>query len=263
MGVAATDRFCHCYIVNNSGKRVSRKFSMTKYGREEALRLAMKWRRDNELKIHGYSVIPEDSVQRTFKHKQSMREAADLKRLKKQAAVEYQQNKIRELAEQKEKYQKMSGKYIYRIDGLDSGHGWLLRIEIHEKILCDMIFRDSRYGSIDEALRQAKRERQKQLVLHTLPYARGRRFSKILRSTNNTGVTGVCRTDFHYYCYIPIEPGKTKTRKFSIDKYGEKTAFRLAVEWRQEKEIEVYGDTILTTEKINEIFSKKGWVQPV
>lgn len=257
MGVAATDGFCHSYIVNDSGKRVSRKFSITKYGQEEALRLAIKWRRDKELNIHGYSVIPEEYVQRKFKHKQSVREAANLKRLKKLAAIEYQQNKIKELAEQKEKYQKMAGKYIYRIDGLDSGHGWLLRIEFQSELLCDKLFRDSQYGSAHKALRSAKKERENQLKLHNIPYARGRRFSKALRSTNSTGVTGVCRTDFYYHCYIPLKPNKTKTRKFSINKYGEELAFQLAVEWRQGKEIEIYGGTVLTDEKVRQLFLRE------
>jgi hypothetical protein len=256
-GVAVTDNFYHSYIVNDSGKRISRKFSIAKYGRNEALRLGIKYRRDNELKIHGYSVIPEKLVHKKLKHTQSIREAADIKRLKEMAALEYRQNKEKEFAKQKEKYKKKAGKYIYRIDGLDSGHGWLLRIEFKNGMLCDEFFRDSRYGSASSALRYAKEERERQLSLHNVPYARGRRFSKALRSTNSTGVTGVCRSNCYYHCFIPLKPNKTKTKKFSINKYGEELAFRLAVEWRQIKEIEVYGGTILTDQRVNEIFIRK------
>jgi hypothetical protein len=261
VGVAFTDRFCHSYIVNDLGKRLSRKFSIAKYGKDEALRLAIKWRRENELKIHGYSVIPKKLIREKIAHRQSIEKAETKRQLKKLAAIKYRQNKIREFAEQKQIYQKKAGKYIYRIDGLDSGHGWLLRIEFQNELLCNKLFRDSQYGSVREALRQAKKERKYQLKLHNIPYAGGRRFSKALRSTNCTGVTGVCRSNFFYHSYISLEPNKTKTRKFSINKYGDKLAFQLAVEWRQSKEIEVYGGTVLTDQKIDEIFAKMNQTQ--
>ncbi len=252
-GVAVTDRFCHCYIVNDSGRRSSKKFSTARYGRDEALRLAIQWRRDNELKIHGYSVIPEQLIQRNVWHEKSTREAESIRQLLKLAAAEHRQNTQRELAQRKRNLQKTAGKYIYRIDDLDAGHGWLLRIEMQKELLCDMFFRDSRYGSADEALQSARTEREHQLRLHDLPYARGRRFSKGLRSTNSTGVTGLCRSASYYHCYIPVTPNKRKTRKISINKYGEKLAFRMAMEWRQEMEIEVYGDTVLTDQRMKEI----------
>ena len=256
-GVALTDSFCHSYIVNDTGRRVSKKFSVAKYGRFEALRLAIKWRRDNELEIHGYSVIPEELVWRDNRHKESVREACSMKALKKCAALESRENIQKELAERKKTYQKNAGKYIYRIDDLDAGHGWLLRIEMKKELVFNILFRDSRYGSVDEALRHAKNEREKQLKLLDLPYAKGRRFSKKLRSTNSTGVTGICRSGFYYHCYIPVEPNKRKTKKFSVDKYGEMVAFALAMEWRQQKEIEVYGGTVLTDQRIDEILRRE------
>jgi AP2 domain len=248
-GVALTDSFCHCYIVNDSGKRFSKKFSVAKYGKYEALRLAIKWRRDNELKIHGYSVVKEELIHQNSKHRQSSREAESMKLFKKQAAAEYRENKLRELATQKKNFQKMAGKFIYRIDDLDSGHGWLLRIEIQKKLLFDGLFRDKKYGSAHDALQRAQEERETQLRIHNIPYANGRRFSQTLRSTNRTGVTGVCRSAYYYYCYIPVQPNKTKTRKISIDKYGEELAFRMAVEWRKDMEAQVYGDTVQKTVK--------------
>ncbi len=252
-GVAVTDSFCHCYIVNDSGRRSSKKFSIARYGRDEALRLAIQWRRDNELKIHGYSVIPEQLTQRNDRHEKSTREAESIRQLLKLAAAEHRQNTQSDLAQRKRNLQKTAGKYIYRIDDLDAGHGWLLRIEMQKELLCDMFFRDSRYGSADDALQSARMERENQLRLHDLPYARGRRFSKGLRSTNSTGVTGLCRSASYYHCYIPVTPNKRKTRKISINKYGEKMAFRMAMEWRQEMEIEVYGDTVLTDQRMKEI----------
>jgi hypothetical protein len=256
-GVAVTDGFCHSYIVNATGKRISRKFSITKYGKSEALRLAIKWRRDNELDIHGYSVIPEKFIQKTSQHEQSARDAANIKQQKKLSATERRENEKRALAQRKRVYKRMAGKYIYRIDDLDLGHGWLLRIETQKETLCSVLFRDSRYGSADDALQQAKNERENQLMHHNIPYANGRRFSKKLRSTNRTGVTGICRSNSYYHCYIPLKPNKRKVRKISIDKYGEKLAFRMAVEWRQKMELDVYGGTVLSNQQTDELVFRK------
>lgn len=250
-GVAITDSFCHSYIVNDSGKRLSRKYSLAKYGKDEALRLAIKWRRDNELKLHGYSVISAALIHQKFKHIQSARKANRAAQLKKLAALEDRKIKQREFAQRKEKYQKMAEKYIYRIDDLDLGHGWLLRIEIGKEVVCNMNFRDSRYGSAQDALYYAQNERANQLTLHNIPHARGRRFSKIIRSTNSTGVTGTCLSGPYYHSYISTLPQKRKSRKFSINKYGEELAFQMAVEWRQKMENEIYGATAPTVNQNN------------
>lgn len=256
-GVFVNDKNCYSYIVNDSARRISKKFSVAKYGRHEALRLAIEWRRDHELKIHRYSVIPESLVRKNFKHKQSSRQARRVERLKKRKALEQRENVKRELALRKKDYRKASGKFIYRIDDLQMGHGWLLRVEINKEPLCQKSFRDNQYGSPQNALVEAQKEREKILKMHNIPYAEGRHFSKKIRSTNSTGVTGICRTDFYYHCYIPIQPNKRKTRKISIARYGEDLAFRLAVEWRREKEVEVYGGTMLTDNQVEEILKNR------
>jgi len=46
-------------------------------------------------------------------------------------------------------------------------------------------------------------------------------------------------------------------RKFSLNKYGKALAFQLAVEWRRDKELEVYGGTILTDERIKNVIQNK------
>jgi hypothetical protein len=236
---------------------MSKKFSVAKYGRYEALRLAIKWRRDQELEIHGYSVIPASLVRENIKHKQSRRKAEITERSKKRAALEHRENIKRELALRKKGYQKTAGKFIYRIDDLMMGHGWLLRIEMNEEFIYQMSFRDSEYGSPRIGLIEAQRKRDTLLKMHNIPYAEGRRFSKKIRATNSTGVPGVCRSGFHYHCYIPLLPNKRKTRKISIVTYGEKLAFQMAVEWRREMETEVYGGTVLTDKEVEEIFKRK------
>ncbi len=240
-GVAITDGFCHSYIVGDSGRRKSRKFSVAKYGEDEALRLAIKWRRDHELKIHGYSVIPASLVRRNFKHRQSSHKANLMERGKKMAILENRQKQQEVFTQRKKEYHNTTGKYIYRVDDLVAGHGWLLRIEFGKELVCNLIFRDSRYGSASDALRHAQKERERQLTLHNIPCAEGRRFRKKLHVANSSGVTGVSLSGGYYHCYIPIEPNVTKRRKFSVNRYGEKVAFQLAVEWRKEMETEVYG----------------------
>lgn len=178
-------------------------------------------------------------------------------RSKKRAALEHRENIKRELALRKKGYQKTAGKFIYRIDDLMMGHGWLLRIEMNEEFIYQMSFRDSEYGSPRIGLIEAQRKRDTLLKMHNIPYAEGRRFSKKIRATNSTGVPGVCRSGFHYHCYIPLLPNKRKTRKISITTYGEKLAFQMAVEWRREMETEVYGGTVLTDKEVEEIFKRK------
>lgn len=239
-GVSVLDNFCYSYIAVGSGKRKSKKFSVSKYGKAEALRLAIKWRRDNELEIHGYSIIPAELTRRSFKHKQSVLKANLAARNKKNAALENRQKQQQVLEQKKKEYQDLAGKYIYRIDDLDAGHGWLLKIQIGGEIICDRIFRDNRYGTASNALENAKEEKKRYLKLLDMPHAEGRRFRKKLHVANTSGVNGVSLSGGYYHSYIPVEPNKTKRRKFSINKYSEKLAFQLAVEWRKEMEAEVY-----------------------
>lgn len=255
-GVGVDANFYYSYIVDEAGRRISKKFSFTRYGKDEACRLAIKWRRDQELRIHGYTVIPKDIIRKEDRHRQSVRRAKAIKSLKRMAVLKNRRAMVREFEKKKREYQKLAGKFIYRIDDINIGHGWLLRIEVQGEILFDGIFRDRIYGSPEKSLEKAQGERKRQLALRAIPYARGRRFIKVPRSTNSTGVTGVCRTDSHYLSFIPTELNRTKRRKFSIARYGEMTAFRLAIEWRREKEIEVYGDTVLTDERIDQILNR-------
>ncbi|MFH0782899.1 MAG: AP2/ERF family transcription factor [Pseudomonadota bacterium] len=239
-GVSASDSFCYSYIVVDSGKRKSKKFSVTKYGKAEALRLAIKWRRDNELRIHGYSVIPAELARRNFKHKQSVLKANLAARNKKKVALENRQKTQQVFEQRKKECQNITEKYIYRVDDLEAGHGWQLKIQIGDVVVYDRVFRDNRYGTTSDAFKTAKEEKKRQLKLHNMPYAEGRRYRKKLHVANTSGVNGVSMSGGYYYSYIPVEPNKTKRRKFSINKYSEKLAFQLAVEWRKEMEAKIY-----------------------
>jgi hypothetical protein len=239
-GVSALESYCYGYIAIGSGKRKSKKFSVKKYGQAEALRLAIKWRRENELRIHGHSIIPVELTRRNFKHKQSILKANVEAQTKKKAVLENRQKAQQAFEQRKKEFQSIAGKYIYRVDDLDSGHGWHLKIQIGDEVICNRMFRDNRYGTAANALKIAKEEKKRHLELHKLPHAEGRRFRKKLHVANTSGVNGVSLSGEYYHSYISVEPNKTKRRKFSVNKYGEKLAFQLAVEWRKEMEAEVY-----------------------
>ena len=100
-------------------------------------------------------------------------------------------------------------------------------------------FSDGVYGGKTHALRAARAFRDELLVSH-LPMTRAE-YAAIRRKNNRSGVPGVHRrgSDDQTVLGKPVEPaywiafwtmpdGKRAIRKFSIGKYGEKTAFEHA-----------------------------------
>ena len=65
--------------------------------------------------------------------------------------------------------------------------------------------------------------------------------NRSIAKNNTTGKTGVSKvvkiTDVKYYARISTDDGKI-SKTFSVNKYGNDEAFRMAVEWRISKEIE-------------------------
>lgn len=126
-----------------------------------------------------------------LQHKQSILKANLAIRKKKKATLENRQ-KQQQVCEQREKeYQNLAGKYIYRIDDFDAGHGWLLKIQIGDEVICDRIFRDNQHGTASNALKIAQEEKKRHLNLLDMPHAEGRRFRKKLHVANTSGVNGV------------------------------------------------------------------------
>lgn len=144
-------------------------------------------------------------------------------------------------------------KGISRIDS-GSTHGWFVRGYRNGKTY-SKLFSDLKCGGKRKALQMAREYRDK---LHEdlekiPPKPRARRI--VFRdSRNTTGVLGVCRTkkkgpngtvnECYSVSWRP-EPGVQKCTSFSIRKYGDKKAFRLAVEHRRKMLRQIYGASVL------------------
>lgn len=145
-----------------------------------------------------------------------------------------------------------NNKGISRIDR-GSTHGWFVRGYKNGKIY-SRLFSDAKLGGGDKALALARTYRD---TLHAelakiAPAPRARRIA-YRDCRNTTGVIGVCRTskkgpngtisEVYSVTWRP-EPGVQKCTSFSIKKYGEKEAFRLAVAHRREMLRTIYGPGI-------------------
>ncbi len=144
-------------------------------------------------------------------------------------------------------------KGISRIDS-GSTHGWFVRGYRNGKTY-SRLFSDLKCGGKRKALRQA-REYRDQLHddLAKIPQKPRARRIVFRDSRNTTGVLGVCRTakkganGLLNECYSVSwrpEPGVQKCTSYSIRKYGEKQAFRLAVAHRKRVLKEIYGPSVL------------------
>ena len=116
------------------------------------------------------------------------------------------------------------------------------------------LFSDRKCGGKRKAQKEARQFRdelyEKLAQIPTKP--RGRRI--VYRdSRNTTGVLGVCRTakrspsgtinEFYSVSWRP-SPGEQKATSFSIRKYGEEKAFKLAVALRRKMLREIHGPGI-------------------
>ncbi len=136
---------------------------------------------------------------------------------------------------------KQQAKGISRIDS-GSTHGWFVRGYRNGKTY-SRLFSDLKYGGREAAgeAAQAYREELYQ-KLETIPRKPRARRVVTRDARNRTGVIGVCKTikkspkGVPHACYsVSWRPqrGIQKCTSFSIRKYGEEEAFRLAVEHRQ------------------------------
>ncbi|MCX5814258.1 MAG: AP2/ERF family transcription factor [Proteobacteria bacterium] len=132
---------------------------------------------------------------------------------------------------------------ITRIDNDKSHtHSWVVTISRKNKKYFGS-FSDATYESKKKALAAAKKYRDEILSLYdplTL-----KEFCSIVKRNSKSGISGVCRYknnepdkegNYRWYwiaTWSP-EPGKTKQKKFSINKYGEEEAFHKAVFARKE-----------------------------
>ena len=141
-------------------------------------------------------------------------------------------------------------KGVIRIDS-DSTHGWQVRVYRHGKTY-SRLFSDRKHGGEEESFQAALAYREElQREVDAMPDAAPRRRLIQRNKNNSTGVVGVSRTykrdrrgirhEVYAVSWNP-EPGVARGTSFSIKRYGEDTAFRLACELRWNKMKEIYGD---------------------
>jgi hypothetical protein len=148
----------------------------------------------------------------------------------------------------------------YRPDALygirpSGARAW--RVDIRRrKVTYSRFFSAARYGTLESALVAAQAWRDR-MALQLQPWSR-QEFSRSTRSDNTSGHPGVYRQcqrrrnergDVVEYCSwqarTPEGTGPVRTRNFSIAKYGEAEAYRLAVEAREAFVAEARGPYLL------------------
>jgi hypothetical protein len=142
-----------------------------------------------------------------------------------------------------------ANKGISRIDS-GSTHGWFVRGYRNGKTY-SKLFSDRKHGGKGKALQKAKAHRDElNQELDLIPKKPRQRRIVVSDSRNTTGELGVSRTTKYgpngsqHDCYSVSwrpEPGVQKCTSFSVKKYGEKKAFRLAVEHRRKMMREIHG----------------------
>lgn len=144
-------------------------------------------------------------------------------------------------------------KGISRIDS-GSTHGWFVRGYRNGKTY-SRLFSDLKCGGKRKAQQQAREFRDSlHEDLAKIPQKPRARRVVFRDSRNTTGVLGVCRTakkgpngtlnECYSVSWRP-EPGVQKCTSYSIKKYGEKKAFRLAVTHRKRMMNEIYGPSVI------------------
>jgi hypothetical protein len=141
-------------------------------------------------------------------------------------------------------------KGVIRIDS-DSTHGWQVRVYRHGKTY-SKLFSDRKCGSREKAfeLAVAYRDQLEQSV-QAMPGSEPKRRLIQQNRNNATGVLGVSRTfkrdrlgrehEVYAVSWNP-EPGQARGTSFSISKYGDETAFKMACRLRFQKMKEIHGE---------------------
>lgn len=133
---------------------------------------------------------------------------------------------------------------ISRVDNESSRtHGWLVTIQRRGTIYRKH-FSDGVHGGKNKAFAAAKEYRDG--VIEKFPPFSMREYSSIVKSSNRSGVVGVCRycasetrdlpeeqQRWFWVASWPMPGGKRKRVKFSVKKYGEEGAFKMALKARK------------------------------
>ena len=142
-----------------------------------------------------------------------------------------------------------ANKGISRIDS-GSTHGWFVR-GYRNGTTYSKLFSDRKCGGKGKAQKAAKAFRDElNSKIESIPKEARRRRVVISDTRNTTGELGVSRATKTspngtiHECYSVSwrpEPGLQKCTSYSIKKYGEKKAFKLAVEHRRKMMRDIHG----------------------
>lgn len=144
---------------------------------------------------------------------------------------------------------------ISRIDSeVCRTYGWYVRARFNGKVI-SKLFSDKKYGGKAKALMKARRYYKKSfetLIKKYSDFNPNKVPAKIIVSQNrknNTGVVGVQKITKHnsggtvYVAYRvnwTDKTGKSRNKFFSVEKWGDKKAFKLARECRRQMILENY-----------------------
>lgn len=143
----------------------------------------------------------------------------------------------------------LRAKGVIRIDG-GSTHGWQVRV-YRDGQTFSRLFSDARHGSAEGAFEAAVAYREEKVRdLADQPATPRARHLVRANRLNQTGVTGISRTakrdrrgilhEVYAVSWTP-QPGVARSTSFSIKRYGEDTAFRLACQKRFNEMRAVHG----------------------
>lgn len=134
---------------------------------------------------------------------------------------------------------------ISRVDNeISRTHGWLVTIQ-RRGVIYRKHFSDGVFGGRQRSFDAAKGYRDEVIAKHR-PFTL-REYSNIVKKNNRSGVVGVCRycasetrnlpeeqQRWFWVASWPLPSGQRKRVKFSVNKYGEEGAFKLALKARRE-----------------------------
>lgn len=133
-------------------------------------------------------------------------------------------------------------------------HGWYVRV-CYDRHMHSKFFSDATNGGKEKALEAAIQHRNK--LEAELGKPRTDRIVVVSNARNLTGVIGVQRIakpvppdpdrplkGIAFEVTWSPEPNVLRKTSFRVEKYGEEEAFRLAVEFRQAREVEMFGKVI-------------------
>lgn len=134
---------------------------------------------------------------------------------------------------------------ISRVDNDASRtHGWLVTIQ-RRGVIYRRHFSDGTHGGKQKSFSSAREFRDKIIEKHP-PFSL-KEYSNIVKKSNRSGVVGVCRycssetrglppekQRWFWVASWPLPSGKRRRVKFSVTKYGEGAAFKMALKARRE-----------------------------